>query len=71
MYVKEHPRLIDEILRGSKRYNLIKKTRSVSDRADSTMKEDLKILKNPGSSTLKGLLSWLKLRPWYCCSTVL
>jgi hypothetical protein len=30
MYVKEHPRLINEIPRGSKRYNLIKKIRSAS-----------------------------------------
>ena len=44
MYVKEHPRLINEIPRGSKRYNLIKKIRSASERANSTMKEDLKIL---------------------------
>jgi len=44
MYVKEHPRLINEIPRGAKRYNLIKKIRSASERANSTMKEDLKIL---------------------------
>jgi hypothetical protein len=43
MYVKEHPRLINEIPRGSKRYQLIKKIRSASERANSTMKEDLKI----------------------------
>ena len=47
MYVKEHPRLINEIPRGSKRYNLIKKIRSASERANSTMKEDLKILEKP------------------------
>jgi hypothetical protein len=47
MYVKEHPRLINEIPRGSKRYNLIKKIRSASERANSTMKEDLKILDKP------------------------
>jgi hypothetical protein len=47
MYVKEHPRLINEIPRGSKRYNLIKKNRSASERANSTMKEDLKILEKP------------------------
>ena len=57
MYVKEYPRLINEIPRGSKRYNLIKKIRSAflrgvgpfpcgpeAERANSTMKEDLKIL---------------------------
>ena len=47
MYVKEHPRLINEIPRGSRRYNLIKKIRSASERANSTMKEDLKILEKP------------------------
>ncbi len=47
LYVKEHPRLINEIPRGSKRYNLIKKIRSASERANSTMKEDLKILEKP------------------------
>jgi hypothetical protein len=47
MYVKEHPRLINEIPRGSKRYNLIKKIRSAAERANSTMKEDLKILEKP------------------------
>lgn len=47
MYVKEHPRLVNEIPRGSKRYNLIKKIRSASERANSTMKEDLKIIDKP------------------------
>jgi hypothetical protein len=47
MYVKEHPRLINEIPRGSKRYNNVKKIRSASERANSTMKEDLKILEKP------------------------
>jgi hypothetical protein len=47
MYVKEHPRLINEVPRGSKRYNLIKKIRSASERANSTMKEDIKILEKP------------------------
>ena len=47
MYVKELPRLINEVPRGSKRYNLIKKIRSASERANSTMKEDLKIIEKP------------------------
>ena len=47
MYVKEHPRLVNQIPRGSKRYNVIKKIRSASERANSTMKEDLKILEKP------------------------
>jgi hypothetical protein len=47
MYVKEHPRLVIEIPRGSKRYQNIKKTRSASERANSTLKEDLKIIDKP------------------------
>jgi len=47
MYVKEHPRLINEIPRGSKRYNIIKNIRSASERSNSTMKEDLKVLDKP------------------------
>ncbi len=48
MSVKEHhPRLINEIPRGSKRYNTIKKMRSASERLNSTIKEDIKILEKP------------------------
>jgi len=47
MYVKEHPRLVNEVPRGSKRYQNIKKTRSASERANSTLKEDLKIIDKP------------------------
>ena len=47
MYVKEHPRMVNEIPRGSKRYNTIKKIRSASERANSTIKEDIKILEKP------------------------
>ena len=47
MYVKVHPRLINEIPRGTKRYNSIKNMRSASERSNSTMKEDLKILDKP------------------------
>ena len=47
MYVKEHPRLINEIPRGSKRYKDIKKIRSPSERANSTLKEHIKILDKP------------------------
>jgi hypothetical protein len=47
MYVKEHPRLINEIPRGSKRYATFKKMRPASERSNSTMKEDLKILDKP------------------------
>jgi hypothetical protein len=47
MYVKEHPRLINEIPRGSKRYKQIKNFRPASERANSTIKENLKILEKP------------------------
>jgi len=47
MSVKEHPRLVNEIPRGSKLYNTIKKMRSASERANSTIKEDIKILEKP------------------------
>ena len=39
--------MINEIPRGSKRYKQIKNLRSASERANSTMKEDLKILEKP------------------------
>jgi len=47
MYVKEHPRLVNEIPRGSKRYKTIKKMRSASERSNSSMKEDLKVINKP------------------------
>jgi hypothetical protein len=47
MYVKEHPRLVNEIPRGSKRYKQIKRCRSASERANSTLKENIKILEKP------------------------
>ena len=47
MYLKEHPRLVNEIPRGTKRYNSFKKMRPASERSNSTMKEDLKILGKP------------------------
>lgn len=47
MYVKEHPRLVNEIPRGSKRYTEIKRLRSAAERSNSTLKEDIKILEKP------------------------
>jgi hypothetical protein len=47
MYIKDHPRLVNEIPRGSKRYNTIKNMRSASERSNSTLKEDLKVLEKP------------------------
>ena len=47
MSIKEYPRLINEIPRGTKRYNTIKKMRSASERVNGTIKEDIKILEKP------------------------
>jgi hypothetical protein len=47
MYVKDHPRLVNEIPRGSKLYKNVKKVRSASERANSTLKEHIKILDKP------------------------
>jgi len=47
MYVKEHPRLINEIPRGTKRFQAFKKLRSASERSNSTIKEDIKIIDRP------------------------
>ena len=47
LYIKDHPRLINEIPRGSKRYKTIKKLRSASERCNSALKNDLKILDKP------------------------
>ncbi len=46
-YIKEHPRLVNEIPRGSKRYKEIKKIRSASERSNSTLKEDQRVLDKP------------------------
>ncbi len=47
MYVNDLPRLVNEIPRGSKRYKNIKKMRSASERSNSSLKEDIKILDKP------------------------
>ena len=44
MSIKDYPRLINEIPRGSNLYKSIKNLRSASERANSTIKEDIKIL---------------------------
>ena len=46
-YIKDHPRLINEIPRGTKRFRMIQRFRSASERANSTIKEDLKIIEKP------------------------
>jgi len=47
MAIQDHPRLVNEIPRGSQRYQQVKKLRSASERSNSTMKDDLKILDKP------------------------
>ncbi|MBU2454622.1 MAG: hypothetical protein KJ668_15050 [Proteobacteria bacterium] len=46
-YIKDNPRLINEVLRGTKRFKMIQRYRSASERANSTIKEDLKIIEKP------------------------
>ena len=46
-YIKDNPRLINEIPRGTKRFKMIQRYRSASERANSTIKEDLKIIDKP------------------------
>jgi hypothetical protein len=45
--IEAHPRLLNEIPRGTKRYNTIKRCRSASERSNSTIKETLNILEKP------------------------
>jgi hypothetical protein len=47
MSIKDYPRLINEIPRGTKRYKEIKKLRSASERTNSTIKVDMDILDKP------------------------
>jgi hypothetical protein len=47
MYTEEHPRLINEIPRGSKLFKEAKKLRSASERSNSSLKEDIGILNRP------------------------
>jgi hypothetical protein len=45
--IEDNPRLLNEIPRGTKRYNEIKRCRSASERANSTLKETLHIIEKP------------------------
>ena len=51
-------RLVNEMPRGTKRYSTFKKMRPASERSNSTMKEDLKILDKPRWYSVS-LMSWL------------
>jgi len=61
MSIKDHPRLINEVLRGTDRYHKIKALRSASERTNSSAKEDLCILNKPKIRGLKnaGVLAQL------------
>jgi len=53
MSIKDYPRLINEIPRGTKRYKEIKKLRSASERTNSTIKENIPILDHPRVLTIR------------------
>ena len=46
-YIKDLPRLLTEVPKGTKRYNDTKKIRSAAERLNSVIKEDLEILIHP------------------------
>jgi hypothetical protein len=47
MHIEDHPRLLNEIPRGTKRYKEIKRIRSASERSNSTIKSDIPLLDRP------------------------
>ncbi|MFP4038004.1 MAG: hypothetical protein ACLFUE_10820, partial [Desulfobacteraceae bacterium] len=47
MSIKEHPRLITEVIRGTDRHQKIKNLRSASERTNASAKEDFCILNKP------------------------
>jgi len=53
MSIKQHPRLITEIIRGTPRYRRLRSLRPASERVNSTAKEDLEILNKPRVRGLK------------------
>jgi hypothetical protein len=53
MATSDHPRLVNEIPRGSKRYKEIKNLRSAAERSNATIKEDLNMLRRPRVIGLK------------------
>ena len=52
MSIKQHPRLVTEIIRGTPRYQKLRSLRPTSERINSTAKEDLDI---PLKPRLRGL----------------
>lgn len=63
MPIKQHPRLITEIIRGTPRFQTLRSLRPASERLNSTAKEDLDILDKPKVRGLKqaGILAQLTL----------
>jgi len=53
MPIKQHPRLITEIIRGTPRYQKLRSLRPASERLNSTAKDDLHILNKPRVRGLK------------------
>ena len=47
MSIKQHPRLITEVIRGTPRYQKLRSLRPASERLNSTAKDDLEILNKP------------------------
>jgi hypothetical protein len=47
MPIKQHPRLITEVIRGTPRYQKLRSLRPASERLNSTAKDDLEILDKP------------------------
>ncbi|MEW6375268.1 MAG: transposase, partial [Thermodesulfobacteriota bacterium] len=63
MSIKQHPRVITEVIRGTPRYQTLRSLRPASERLNSTAKEDLEILDKPKVRGLKraGILAQLTL----------
>lgn len=59
--VKQFPRLITEVIRGTDRFKILKKLRSASERTNSTAKDDFTILSKPKIRGIKsaGVLAQL------------
>lgn len=47
MSISQHPRLVNELIRGTEKYKAIRKLRPSSERINSTLKEDYPILSQP------------------------
>jgi len=63
MSIKQHPRPITEVIRGTPRYQKLRSLRPASERLNSTAKDDLEILNKPKARGLKraGILAQLTL----------